>query len=78
MTKEGPLYVKEDPAVFALYISRQCLKPVRNEVDEKRLSVKMNYRTGNIVGIAVKSVVTKRMTLLSCVVTKALSNYLLQ
>lgn len=59
MREEGPFYFTNVVTVFELLIWLGCLYLVCKDADEKRLSVKMPYRTGNIVGLVVKTFVAE-------------------
>lgn len=66
------------PTVFALLIWVHFLNLLRTEVEQKRLSVKITYPSGNIVGLVMKAVVTSWTAPLFRVRTEELSKYLLQ
>lgn len=55
-----------------------CLKLLRHKVDENRLSVMINYRSGKIIRIVLNIVVTEWTTLFRRVRTEELSKNILQ
>lgn len=65
------------PTVFEVFIRLHCFNIVGIDVEQKCLSVRMEYRTGNIIGLVLKSVVTTWSALLLHVGTESLSTYLL-
>lgn len=75
--KKGPLAVKDVQTVFELSLWLHCLNCVGTEVEQKRMCVKMTYRTGNIVDRNVKRVVTAWTALLRRFGTEALSTYII-
>lgn len=65
------------PKVFEVFTWRHFLNGIRTEIYEKLWSVSRTYRTGHIVGVVAKSVVTTWTALLRHVGTEALRMYLL-
>lgn len=70
--KESTLYVTDVATIFELLVWFHCPILVHTEVYEMLVSVSMTYRTGNIVGLVVKSVGIAWTSLSRCVGLEAL------
>lgn len=48
--KDNTLYVDESANGSEFLMWHHCMNPVHSEVERKHLSVRMSYRTGNLIG----------------------------
>lgn len=75
--KVSPLYVMEVTMGFEMLIQLHFTNLVPTEHEEKLLSIRRTYQSGNNIFLFVKSVLTACTALLRRVVTKAISTYLI-